>query len=99
MKFLSIIILILNIVGIFSLSCKECDKSKYPPNMEDQCPWGVGPPYACTCCDACLKGPGESCGGNWHMQGFCAKGLECEPLPGTTYFDPVFKPKGKCVSP
>ncbi|KAB7493830.1 Venom allergen 5 [Armadillidium nasatum] len=56
MKFLSFIILILNIVGIFSLRCTPCDRSKCPNNIEDKCPWGVGPPYACTCCDACLKG-------------------------------------------
>ncbi|KAL7630275.1 UNVERIFIED_CONTAM: hypothetical protein RMT77_019580 [Armadillidium vulgare] len=98
MKFLSFIILIFSFVGIFSLRCTNCDRSKCPSNIEDKCPWGVGPPYACTCCDACLKGPGESCEGIWHMEGFCAEGLECEPLPDSTDYGEPYKPRGKCVS-
>ncbi|KAA0203464.1 hypothetical protein HAZT_HAZT010688, partial [Hyalella azteca] len=55
------------------LRCAEYDCQPLPPST---CQWGVGKD-PCGCCDVCLKGPGEVCGGPWNTSGWCGEGLTC----------------------
>ncbi len=53
-------------------SCLTCIPSQCTVD-ESACPYGFTKDY-CGCCDECLKGPGEKCGGFF---GKCADGSRC----------------------
>ncbi|XP_018008435.1 keratin-associated protein 5-1 [Hyalella azteca] len=53
--------------------CKTIKCSKVDPQS---CKYGLGLD-ACGCCEACLLGPGATCGGMWDMEGYCGTGLTC----------------------
>ncbi|XP_018008438.1 venom protein 302 isoform X2 [Hyalella azteca] len=46
---------------------------------ERTCRHGVGL-NACGCCQVCLRGPGERCGGPWNIEGKCGRNLTCSKL-------------------
>ncbi|XP_018008452.1 venom protein 302 [Hyalella azteca] len=64
-----------NIWSAAGLTC-ACDKASCASVPPDACPWGVGMD-SCFCCQVCLKGPGQTCGGPWNIKGRCGDGLEC----------------------
>ncbi|KAB7496517.1 hypothetical protein Anas_12729 [Armadillidium nasatum] len=96
MKFLFLIILILNIVGIFSLRCKHCDSRNVLIILRIN---AHGELVHLTHVPVVMHGPGEKCGGTWNWDGYCAKGLKCIPLPGSQATVEPFSPRGKCASP
>ena len=58
-------------------------------NCPDKCPKLAnctnGPAFDyrfCECCPVCAKGEGEVCGGRFHEQGTCVKGLVCSSDAG-----------------
>ncbi|KAL7630276.1 UNVERIFIED_CONTAM: hypothetical protein RMT77_019581 [Armadillidium vulgare] len=86
---------VFSVVGIFSLKCvTPCDKSICTEPVG--CKWGIGL-EPCKCCNRCLKGEGETCGGYWNLDGVCGKDLTCEPFVPDEDYDEVYKPRGKCV--
>ena len=73
--------------------CGVCDTSYCEPLNGSACAYGVLKDE-CYCCDACAKGPGESCGGPQGGDGYCAEGYECIVqirfgLPCSYYFQEV----------
>ncbi|XP_018008453.1 single insulin-like growth factor-binding domain protein-2 [Hyalella azteca] len=56
------------------LKCRACEPENCTPPAG--CKWGTGL-GVCQCCSVCLKGPGEQCGGPWHIHGQCGSSLEC----------------------
>ncbi|XP_064085800.1 venom protein 302-like [Macrobrachium nipponense] len=83
--------------GARALSCDPCqrDASQCPRGnlTRSECPYGVTKDI-CNCCDACAKGPGETCGGIWNIHGKCGLEYTCVPAeeadPQEYFFD------GKC---
>nr|ADN06258.1 crustacean hematopoietic factor [Pacifastacus leniusculus] len=55
------------------LSCLPCEKRVCPLL---KCAYGAEKDV-CFCCNRCLKGVGEACGGIWNLDGSCAQGLVC----------------------
>ncbi|KAF2363938.1 Insulin-like growth factor-binding protein IGFBP [Trinorchestia longiramus] len=76
MKLVLILVLIstLAIWDVAGLSCPPCNRDDCPATPT--CNWGVGTD-PCACCNICLKGPGEVCGGPWYVEGHCGEGLQC----------------------
>lgn len=54
-----------------------CKESKKPKLTDADCPYGVGKDH-CACCDKCINGPGDKCGGPWNVYGGCAEGFKCD---------------------
>ncbi|XP_078592748.1 venom protein 302-like [Branchiostoma floridae x Branchiostoma japonicum] len=97
---MKIFCLVLLIGSALSLSCLPC--SMVQCVQLENCPQGTVPDV-CGCCRRCAKVEGETCGGMWNLDGFCAMGLTCEmpesPQPdGELQVVPVlFGQPGICV--
>ncbi|GAB6026296.1 hypothetical protein CHUAL_012503 [Chamberlinius hualienensis] len=79
-----------------AFTCRPCVHERDCKNevkSETECQHGIVTD-ACDCCKVCAKGPGESCGGIFHV-GKCGKGMSCveivnnptvttRPIPTTT---------------
>ncbi|XP_076038276.1 venom protein 302-like [Oratosquilla oratoria] len=66
-------------------------RGECPKLDESECKYGVGKDK-CFCCDVCLNGPGEICGGHFDTDGKCGTGLRCWKGPRPTYYG-----KGICA--
>ncbi|KAF2363935.1 Growth factor receptor cysteine-rich domain [Trinorchestia longiramus] len=64
-----------SVTSVDGLSCLECPPDECVPPTD--CKYGTGR-WACMCCDGCLMGPGEQCGGPWNIDGRCGTGLQCQ---------------------
>ena len=73
------------VVILSFLVCKssECSWPCDTSICEDMsgCEYGVVKDR-CNCCDRCVSGPGQICGGSSTDYGPCAAGYECVPFPG-----------------
>ncbi|KAL7644677.1 UNVERIFIED_CONTAM: hypothetical protein RMT77_004218 [Armadillidium vulgare] len=69
-------------------NCTEC--SKYFCT-EGCCKFGSLPNPNCDCCEVCLKGQGECCGGSSPLAGICAEGFHCHK-----FYD-SYETAGVCV--
>ncbi|GAB6024847.1 hypothetical protein CHUAL_009965 [Chamberlinius hualienensis] len=83
-----------------ALTCMSCELVDCNIKNLSKCKYGTVKDV-CHCCDVCAKGPGESCGGMWEMEGKCATGLRCRtetppPNEPTTVADFGFI-TGRCV--
>lgn len=86
---------------VYSLTCEPCydeygqsfcEKWGYDELTEKDCPNGVGK-TVCGCCDLCLKGLNDRCGGIYGIFGKCGKGLECQKwIPKPHPFYPTGRP-------
>ena len=72
---LTVFVNILTVEPAAALSC-ICDLDYCDPLDSKQCDYGLVKDV-CNCCDVCAKGPGESCGGHFAVEGFCADGYDC----------------------
>ncbi|XP_018008467.1 insulin-like growth factor-binding protein 7 [Hyalella azteca] len=73
------IILLATIWSAEGFPCQGCHQYSCQPIKLSRCKWGIGPD-TCGCCQVCLKGPGEMCGGSggsWSPSGQCGRGLHC----------------------
>ncbi|CAM1303063.1 Uncharacterised protein g3456 [Pycnogonum litorale] len=61
-------------------SCGTCNENNCPPL---NCTHGYTIDN-CRCCNECLKGKGEKCGGQHNQHGKCAKPLKCVCPKGKT---------------
>ncbi|KAF2345086.1 Growth factor receptor cysteine-rich domain [Trinorchestia longiramus] len=75
------------------LSCRQCSEVNCPPLAA--CQWGIGKD-ACGCCDLCLQGPGQSCGGPWGIEGTCGTGLTCHTKEASNSGEFPSFATGKC---
>ncbi|XP_042223644.1 neuroparsin-A-like [Homarus americanus] len=62
-------------VRIEAVHC-SCQNAKCTGLDPNDCPNGTTKDM-CECCTVCAGGPGEECGGPWHIYGDCGSGLEC----------------------
>ena len=80
-----------------SLSCVPCDmwEGRCTPEDELNCKGGLA--WAiCGCCKECAKTIGESCGGDWGMDGTCDVGLKCVTLNNSELGIYLFHQTGTC---
>ncbi|XP_076038286.1 venom protein 302-like [Oratosquilla oratoria] len=68
----------------------EC-RGGCPKLDESECKYGMGKD-TCLCCDVCLNGPGETCGGLFDIDGKCGTGLRCWKGPRPSHYG-----KGICA--
>ena len=79
-------------VAITSSSCPLCSQVNCP--VLHNCSYGTIPDKPCGCCNECIKGPGEICGGVDERSGTCTNGTRCivvleYGLPWPTYYQAV----------
>ncbi|XP_068202892.1 single insulin-like growth factor-binding domain protein-2 [Palaemon carinicauda] len=96
-KALSILVCLVALIkSTEGLSNPHCFYVRDCPNLTKfDCPFGIVTDIY-RCCDTCLKGPGEECGGLLSEFGICGRYLTCKRnnipnYPGSNYIP------GKCA--